>query len=647
MRAKRRLCAACCAIALPGALCAMPACRRDVDRASGRSAFWAAPARADDGDAPALDVWVPTIASGPAAGLSDNLARISPTERVPPVRVRSARIAAGRGDVESFQIIVRCTAPITSLDVAAAPLTGPAGAAIPETAYEFYREHYTTVTKLAAGSTRGPNPSLGKGTYADGLIPYRTWEGKPFAYAVASGHPTAPRRNHGLWVDLRVPRSPTSEGGPGCGGKACPAGTYAGSLTVTAVAGGTTLTATIAVTMTLWDFELPFRPSLSTGFGDQGSGYLRPADPQTDYRKRLLVRNRIAPQFVGPRFHDSGAKDDLKIRLARYRALGLGSNRIPLFADTLDRTCNIVRPCDHWLGCRAPDYASHFLAAEIEARPPDVTLYAQIGDEQYPSNTRTWCASGEPENNYRVVREWNRAMRANVVHGRRVLTMVNANAGGGLVYNSLDNQPDGATGAAADIYDPLLDYMFRDIEGYRTVRSLGARHWSYTTLLGDTWSPKWMLDWAPINERIFTGFMAQALDLKGVLISQIDSRYADDMWTVDPAGQEDTNFNEALVYPGSFIGYDGPAPSMRLFWVRKGIEDYEYVELLRNRHAYESADSCGPGVSCRSLIEGVGGHVPTRSLARDEGFAWSKDPAALQGVRYTIGQKLNDLARTP
>jgi hypothetical protein len=156
-----------------------------------------------------------------------------------------------------------------------------------------------------------------------------------------------------------------------------------------------------------------------------------------------------------------------------------------------------------------------------------------------------------------------------------------------------------------------------------------------------------MLDWAPINERIFTGFMAQALDLKGIFISQIDGRYAEDMWRVDPAGQEGTNFNEALVYPGSFIGLDGPAPSMRLFWVRKGIEDYEYVELLRRSHAYESPDSCGPGVSCRTLVEGVGGRIPTRSLAKNEGLSWSKDPAALQGIRYVIGQKLNDLKGLP
>jgi hypothetical protein len=43
------------------------------------------------------------------------------------------------------------------------------------------------------------------------------------------------------------------------------------------------------------------------------------------------------------------------------------------------------------------------------------------------------------------------------------------------------------------------------------------------------------------------------------------------------------NCEESLFYPGKVeeVGCDGPVASMRLKWLREGIEDYEYIEKLR------------------------------------------------------------------
>ena len=39
-----------------------------------------------------------------------------------------------------------------------------------------------------------------------------------------------------------------------------------------------------------------------------------------------------------------------------------------------------------------------------------------------------------------------------------------------------------------------------------------------------------------------------------------------------------------LTYPGAEVGSDSLVPSIRLKWVRKSVEDYEYVEILKKLH---------------------------------------------------------------
>ena len=41
----------------------------------------------------------------------------------------------------------------------------------------------------------------------------------------------------------------------------------------------------------------------------------------------------------------------------------------------------------------------------------------------------------------------------------------------------------------------------------------------------------------------------------------------------------------ALIYPGAPAGVRGPVPTLRLAWIREGIEDYGYVALLRQLDA--------------------------------------------------------------
>lgn len=79
-----------------------------------------------------------------------------------------------------------------------------------------------------------------------------------------------------------------------------------------------------------------------------------------------------------------------------------------------------------------------------------------------------------------------------------------------------------------------------------------------------------------------------------------------------------------LVYPGKQVGITGVAPSMRLKWLRDGVEDYEYVELMKKQ---------GLGPQAMDLV---------RSVAPDW-TNWTRNTDLLAAVRDTLGQRLDEL----
>jgi glycosyl hydrolase family 123 len=156
----------------------------------------------------------------------------------------------------------------------------------------------------------------------------------------------------------------------------------------------------------------------------------------------------------------------------------------------------------------------------------------------------------------------------------------------------------------------------------------GDEVWSYNALVQDPYSPKWGIEFAPINLRIQPGFISQSLGLTGLLGWSVDT------WTSDPW----TNVNNAgkfgranypgegmLVYPGSTVGIVGVAPSMRLKWIRDGVEDYEYVALLKK---------AGRGEWALQVARRVGQDWKT----------WTRDPNALEATRRQLGEMLDRLA---
>jgi len=99
--------------------------------------------------------------------------------------------------------------------------------------------------------------------------------------------------------------------------------------------------------------------------------------------------------------------------------------------------------------------------------------------------------------------------------------------------------------SAVDIWVMLPVMMDEAPDQVEAALERGEMIWSYAALVQDDYSPKWEIDFDPINYRIQPGFISQSLDLTGILYWSVD------LWTDDPWHNVQTYTNDnGHSYPG-------------------------------------------------------------------------------------------------
>ena len=169
-----------------------------------------------------------------------------------------------------------------------------------------------------------------------------------------------------------------------------------------------------------------------------------------------------------------------------------------------------------------------------------------------------------------------------------------------------------------------------------TLRGLGKEVWMYVSGPAPPY-PTLALDYPAIAYRILP-WMCWKYRVSGLLYWCVNF-WRTDPW-VEPMNTEwQQNGNGSLFYPGA----DGPVDSIRLEALRDGLEDYEYLYLLRR--LVEEAERGGVGVGtapddllaqARALLE-VGD-----DLVRGFG-AYTQDPVRLGGRREAIAEAIEEL----
>lgn len=333
----------------------------------------------------------------------------------------------------------------------------------------------------------------------------------------------------------------------------------------------------LAVRLHVWDFALPAQPALGSLFRVAGRDVAV---------ERELLKHRLMPLHTEP--------EDQPRLISEF---GLKSVGINFWSGADNKHCTMKPPPDP------------VLVAEAAARhDPRLHLFNYTADEidECPSQTEQ-------------IKAWARALHEAGVDN--MITMKPARA--------LYDDGSGSGRSAVDIWVLLPKMYEASRERVQEVLAKGDEVWSYNALVQDDYSPKWEIDFAPINFRIQPGFMNFQLGLTGLLYWQVD-RWTASPWTDVKTynnGEYDFFGEGMLVYPAMAPYSHEVAPSLRLKWIRDGVDDFDYLALLKSH-------------GCTSEAAAIA--EPVASSWR----RWTHDAQLLQEQRRRLGDYLERVVRS-
>jgi hypothetical protein len=379
-------------------------------------------------------------------------------------------------------------------------------------------------------------------------------------------------QNQPMWVDVLVPRD-------------AKAGDYSAKYTFT-LKGGATIAGT--VTLTVWDFELPLVPSLKSTFAPFWT-----VRPPNRWVAEELLRSRVMPYvadyIVSPYqvLHSIFSKE---VQMEWAKKYGFFMSGLGFFwnwhiHDTMPDAPNAEE-----------------IQARIDRHIEGLFLYNYSADE-----------IGGPQfyHAHPQIKNWSQAFHSLDIPQLIVMP---------LEENLFDN---GLGRAAVDIWVVHPIQFDGNYDRVRERVQAGNEVWSYTALSQDNYSPKWLIDYSPINFRIMQGFINQSIGATGFLYWAVDHFIDTNPWNkIEPIRSLDPS-EGLLLYPGYDAGTVSLVPSIRLKWIRDGVQDYEYIEILKKM--------VGPDTAL-TIARTVG-----------EDFRnWTQDAAVLEATRKEIAQLITD-----
>jgi hypothetical protein len=510
-------------------------------------------------------------AASPTVWTTSSLIRIGQTDT--PGTSSSITLYAAKNETYSFEIGMQAPAGgLTSVNLTASDLAGPNGAVIAASNIALFRESYINVTSAPpyywTGTSDGTNPPTGPGLYADGLIPLVDLEtGQPANGGTIQAVPfsLAAGLNQPIWVDVSVPSSAV-------------AGIYTGTVTIDSDGAESS----VALTLQVWHFTLPVVPSFKSSI--QATSLAN----RTLFMSHELLRERLSPDWPeGP---------NEQTLIAQW---GLNSTDLP-FSTGLNISNCATTPIPS-----APSIAQ--FQAAVAQHQNNILLYDFSADEigactQVFPGLIQWAAN---------------------MHQAGVDNLVTVQP-----VPALENDGTGTGRSAVDIWTvlPLEWDNAQSATGEMTrVLDKGDSVWSYNVLVQDGYSPKMEINFDPIDYRIAVGFISQSLGITGF------QQWSVDQWTSNPWNVMTVSYNGVpsdglLVYPGPYVGLLGVAPSMRLKWLREGVNDYEYVQILKGM---------GQGSLALQQAATVG----------QDWHTWTRSSADIEAVRIALGNAIDQLSQ--
>ncbi len=538
---------------------------------------------------------------------------------------RSVELASARNEREAFQLAVAPSPSITAgpnkpavVSVEVSALTGPGGAALPPVKVErvgyvpvdaptaYYRSE---VPAYARKLPQGAGASDGwAGHWPDPLIPVEA------TVEIPRGETTP------FWFTVKVPKD------------AAP-GEYAGEVMVATDAGRTT----VPVTLTVWDFELPdathTRAIYDLRDGPIGKSVFGTDDPDAcrEAWYRLLADYRVTPDIPGPAPVFTLENGEVRMDATEFDRWAtlcldeLGMNHLytpwefycigwasdpgpkfgfeafsPEYERALGEAYRLL--IDHLTEKGWRDRLIHYVSDEPffdhEKVVDDLRRYGALFEEWAPDVPRYSSAWRPAESLEGAITMWGAGhygcfpvekLRERLAAGDRALFTTDGQMCIDTPYLAVERL--------------LPHYCFHyGVEGYEF---WGVSWWTY-----DPWEFGWH------------SFIRQ------------NDGIGEDYYVRYPDG------DGYLAYPGERYGVNGPLPSIRLAQAREGLEDGEYLILLRDLAARLPEDS-PEAVEARAALAESAALVPIPNSGGLRSSYVLPDPTVVERVRLRLGNAIS------
>ena len=470
------------------------------------------------------------------------------------------RLAAARGEYESFQIVANGSSK--GLSNVNVTVSDLQGPNGQVIPKGNFSLYREKYMKVTSSSpNRGNNHPLPPGWYPDALIPFvDPATGKPPVNASLKAVPFDVKAGENQPIWVDVLVP-----------RGAAAGEYTGKYTVTSNQGNFDGT----VKLTVWNFTLPTAPKLKSSFLFFTAGSLA--------AQQEMLRHKIMPASTSP------------ANQAALKEAGLNATNTGPFSGADIGSCKMS----------AAPSANQFKALAAQQQP-GLTIYNYSADE-----------IGHCKNLYPQIKQW-----AANMHQAGIKNLISMSPVPDLFSDGTESGR-----SAVDIW-VVLPVMYNNSKANidKAIQK-GDEVWSYNTLVQDEYSPKWEIDFDPVNFRVQPGFINQSLNLKGLLYWRVDKWNSDPWNNINNAGTyASANYpgEGALVYPGQQVGIQGVVASMRMKWLRDGVEDYDYIQILKD---------LGKSDLALQISRSVG----------PDWVNWTRDANKIESARQKLGEAINEV----
>lgn len=525
---------------------------------------------------------------------------------------RKVSIAGAGNEHAPFQVVITVPSPSgrkpkapDGFFVSASNLTSKEGKVIPKEQVSFYLEHYILLTGVSS-------PVGATGLWPDALAPIKEPFSMAAQYEVVQNRP--------IWVDIDIPA-------------ATPAGTYTGTISVTR--DGKTVE-NLKIELRVYGFSLPEKTSLISYINVSkswlaGFYHKSPDSPEMDRLTQryyeFLYEHRMEPWFndqLQPEITLKGTEIQVKFNDERYKYFlnRLKTNRVLLNAYPSGIRKYITEaPFSDGFNKKIKSYlrqvATYFIKNGWKEHLVLNSPIDEPNTEEEYINTRRWATLAHEA--------------APGVPFLATESPVPDDPAWGTLTGKVNNfSIHGNALNRADVKKAIREEQAKG----------GEMTW-YISCDQKYPQPNYFID-APALDLVMVPWITEAYSMNGILY------WATNYWPQTPnpwisantyisgflcSGGYILNGEGSLLYPGDYVktytgqpNVDGPVSSIRFELLREGIEDYDYLRMLKKAGEEGFADEM-----VKNLVIDVS--------------AFSRNTEALYTIRKTMAERLEQLAK--